>query len=244
MTDHNPDPDHANAGQTKAARNVGGPAAQPNADPKAGPKADQQRGPTEAHPLIAVVYCTGAGHTRRLAEAIAGGIAGDAGRPAALIDVATLDADGQAPGWHTLRSAAAIVFGAPTYMGNVAAPFKAFMDATSDFWSDLPWKDRLAAGFTVGSSPAGDKLGTLNTLAIFAAQHGMIWIGQAEIGPPTRRFAPDEPVLNRDGAMLGLTATSSRDKRQLIESGDLATAHAFGQRIAGATARWGSSSVQ
>lgn len=190
--------------------------------------------------MIAIPYCTGAGHTARLAGAIADGAArAGAPWPAVPVDVETLDAAGQAPGWQTLHSATALVFGAPTYMGNVAAPFKAFMDATSDFWSDLPWKDRLAAGFTVGSSPAGDKLGTLTTLAIFASQHGMIWIGQAEIGPPTRRFAPGAPVLNSDGAMLGLSATSSRDKTQLIGAGDLATARAFGLRIAEATLRWG-----
>lgn len=180
--------------------------------------------------MIAVAYCTGAGHTRRLAQEVARG-AGDA----ALIDVESM----QPADWDRLNAAPAIIFGAPTYMGNVAAPFKAFMDATSDFWSDLPWRDKLAAGFTIGSSPAGDKLGTLQTLAIFASQHAMVWVGQAEIGPPTQTFAPGEPVLNSDGAMLGLTATSSRDKSRLIEPGDLATARAFGARLAGAAARWG-----
>lgn len=180
--------------------------------------------------MIAIAFCTGAGHTARLAEEIAAGAGG-----AALIDV---DGMGRAD-WARLHAARTIVFGAPTYMGTVSAPFKAFMDATSDFWADLPWQDKLAAGFTVGSSPAGDKLGTLTALAIFASQHAMLWVGQAEIGPPTRSFAPGAPVLNADGAMLGLTATSSRDKSVLIGPGDLATARAFGARLAAATARWG-----
>ena len=37
----------------------------------------------------------------------------------------------EAPGrWGTLDGADAIIMGAPTYMGSLSAPFKAFMDAT------------------------------------------------------------------------------------------------------------------
>ncbi len=180
---------------------------------------------------IVIAYCTGAGHTRRLAQDIAIG----AGAGAALVDVETLT-ETDWPQFHTAR---AIVFGAPTYMGSAAAAFKTFMDASSDFWADQPWRDKIAAGFTVGSSPAGDKGNTLSELSVFAAQHGMIWVGQSEIGPPTRHFEAGEPVLNRDGFNLGLAATSSRDKSELIGADDLATARLFGARIAAATARWG-----
>lgn len=174
---------------------------------------------------IVIAYATGAGHTRKLAEAVAGG----AGPLARLMDVES-GAD-----WETLHSADAIVFGSPTFMGTVSARFKSFMDATSDFWGRQLWRDKIAAGFTAGSSPSGDKANTLATLAVFAAQHGMIWVGQAEIGPPN---APERAGINTDGFWLGLGATSSRDKRQLIEAGELETARLFGIRIARAVRRW------
>lgn len=179
---------------------------------------------------IAIAYCTGAGHTRLLAETIAEGARGE-GAAVTLIDVEAMsDAD-----WTVLDSAHAIAFGSPTFMGTVAAPFKVFMDKTSDFWAEQPWQDKLAAGFTVGSSPSGDKVNTIITLATFAAQHGMLWIGQAEIGPPSR---DDDLTLNADGFSLGLGVTNSRDKTVLIEEPERETARLFGKRIALAARRW------
>ena len=177
--------------------------------------------------LVAVCYCSGAGHTRVLAEEVAAGAA--AGCEVRLVDVEV------AVDWDLLHRADGILFGAPTYMGSVAAGFKTFMDATSDFWSDQLWQDKMAGGFTVGSSPSGDKTVTLATLAVFAAQHGMIWVGQAEIGPPNK---PERAGVNLDGFSHGLAATSSRDKSVMIEPGDRATARMFGARFAGAVARW------
>ena len=93
----------------------------------------------------------------------------------------------------------------------------------------------MAGGFTVGSSPSGDKAGTLAALAVFAAQHGMIWVGQAEIGPP---YKPGREGINVDGFWLGLGATSSRDKSVMIDEGDRSTARIFAERFAGSVRRW------
>ncbi len=171
---------------------------------------------------IVIPYASGAGHTRRLAALIAstsGGIPMDV---EARVD------------WDVLHAAQAIVFGAPTYMGSASAAFKAFMDATSDFWLDQPWRDKIAAGFTVGSANSGDKANTLVQFATLAAQHGMIWVGQAEIGQPAR-----DTALNGDGFWLGLGVTASRDKTELIPPAAQDTARAFGQRVAYCTTRWG-----
>ncbi|RYE00662.1 MAG: flavodoxin family protein, partial [Sphingobacteriales bacterium] len=75
-----------------------------------------------------------------------------------------------------LMEADTILFGTPTRFGNVSAPFKQFMENTGRFWYKQPWRNKLAAGFTVSSTTNGDKLNTLIALALFAAQHGMIWI--------------------------------------------------------------------
>ena len=50
------------------------------------------------------------------------------------------------------------------------------MDKTSQFWANQPWKDKLAAAFTNSGSQHGDKLNTLVSILVFAAQHGMNWI--------------------------------------------------------------------
>ncbi|MEO0390437.1 MAG: NAD(P)H-dependent oxidoreductase [Pseudomonadota bacterium] len=172
--------------------------------------------------MIAICYATGSGHTRRLAGYVADGAGG------VLWDVE------QPVDWDALLAAKAIVFGAPTYMGSASAPFKAFMDATSAVWADQLWRDKIAGGFTTGSSTSGDKSSTLMQFATLAAQHGMIWVGQAEMSPPTA-----DTELNADGFWLGLAATSSRDKSQLITPADAQTARRYGMRIAEAVGRWG-----
>ena len=177
-------------------------------------------------PAIVIAYFTGHGHTRRLAEAVAEGAA-----PARLVNVEEISEDD----WSALDTANAILFGTPTYMGSSAAVFEAFLEEAASRWEDQLWADKIAGGFTVGTYPAGDKLSTIIRLAIYAAQMGMIWVGPTEIGPPVK---PDNPGLNQDGSNLGLTATSSRDKTQLIDPGDLETARRFGARIAAVTRRW------
>lgn len=177
-------------------------------------------------PLIAIPYFTGNGHTRVLAEAVADGAGG-----ARLIDVEQItEAD-----WQTLQQAHAILFASPTYMGSTAAGFDRFLEDAADRWPDLPWRDKIAGGLTVATYPSGDKLSTLIRLAVYAAQMGMIWVGQAEIGAPVH---PDKPGLNAPGSYLGLMATSSRDKTQMVDPHDLETARHFGARIAAVTLRW------
>ena len=178
------------------------------------------------HDALPISYFSGMGHTRVLAEAIADG----AGR-ARLIDVEKIeDAD-----WAALDAAEAIVFGAPTYMGSVAARYDAFLEEASVRWPDQTWGDKIAAGFTVATYPSGDKFSTLMRMAVYSAQMGMIWVGQAEIGAPVH---PERGPVNAQGSWLGLMAMSSRDKAQMVEADDLATACAFGARIAGAAERW------
>ncbi|WP_323780614.1 flavodoxin family protein [Thalassovita sp.] len=179
---------------------------------------------------IVICYFSGSRHTARLAETIATAAA-ESGSASRLVDVAAMTgAD-----WQALDEAAAILFGTPTYMGSAAAGFKSFMDDTSDRWTDQVWADKLAAGFTVATFPGGDKLATLIQLSVFAAQHGMIWVGQDQIGAPVDAA---NPGINESGAWLGLAATSSRDKTLMVQPGDLETARRFGLRIARAVRRW------
>jgi NAD(P)H dehydrogenase (quinone) len=179
---------------------------------------------------VAIPYVSGRGHTRRLAEVIAASL-GEGGCDARLIDVENM---GKID-WQALDEADAIVMGAPTYMGSAAAGFKAFMDQTGEIWANQGWADKIAAGFTVATFPGGDKLNTLIQLSIFAAQHGMVWVGQDQIGAPANKA---NPGINESGVWLGLGATSSRDKTLMVEPGDLETARRFGLRIARVLRRW------
>lgn len=124
---------------------------------------------------IAIVYHSGYGHNAALAAAVVEGVNAVPGASADLLRIEGADQD-FAPLLKDIEGADAVIFGSPTYMGSVSAPFKAFMDASSKPWSEARWANKLAAGFTISASWSGDKLNTLQTLAVFAAQHGMLWV--------------------------------------------------------------------
>ena len=174
---------------------------------------------------LAVVYHSATGRTKLLAEAVARGA-----RAIDATDVHVFTVDEAQRAHDVLARAHAIVFGCPTYMGSVSAGLKAFMDATSGIWALQGWRDKLAAGFTGSAAPSGDKLGTLTQLAVFAAQHGMIWI---PLGlPPTYVGADTAPdALNRLGSHLGAMA-QSRPGGGPPPASDLATCEHLGKRVA------------
>jgi NAD(P)H dehydrogenase (quinone) len=177
---------------------------------------------------IAIVYHSGYGHTARQAQAVLAGAASLAGSEVKLYAVADLD-DTQ---WAELDAADAIVFGAPTYMGSASAAFKGFMDASSKAWFTQKWKNKIAGGFTNSASMNGDKLNTLVQFAVFAAQHGMIWVGAGV--PPANSSKAQRNDPNFLGSYLGAMAQSPSDAAPDVAppAGDLETARLYGQRVA------------
>lgn len=191
---------------------------------------------------VAIVYFSGSGHTHLMATAIAAGASNIAGTTATLLritgDQITNGRWQDAAILETLAQSDAIVFGSPTYMGGVAAQFKAFIDAASEAWFSQAWKDKIAGGFTHSSSPSGDKQSTLLYLAINAAQHSMIWVGAADL--PSMYFGKDDGV-NRLGSFLGVMGQSAMTMGKApasLDEGDRLTAEKYGQRIAEAAQRW------
>ncbi len=176
--------------------------------------------------MIVVVYTSGSGHTAKLAQAVAEGAAAE------LIDITSADLDKAF--WEKLHQAEAIIMGAPTYMGSISAPLKHFMDETGVFWVNQPWLNKIAAGFTIGTSASGDKLQSLQQMALFAMQHGMIWVGQDHVGS---KHTKDGLGLNDAGSWLGLMAKSDTDKSILVPDQDLRTARRFGERVKNAVQR-------
>ncbi len=178
---------------------------------------------------IIVVFHSGYGHTKRMAEAVANGAG------ASLLPI---DAEGNLPegGWEQLAAADAIIMGSPTYMGSVSWQFKKFADASSKPWYQEAWKDKIAAGFTNSASMNGDKHSTLHYLFTLAMQHSMIWVGTGML-PSNKKSATRNDinyVASSSGAMASTPSDASVDE---MLPGDLETARLFGQRVAEVTAK-------
>ena len=178
---------------------------------------------------ITVVYHSGYGHTKRMAEAVAAG---------AGAELLAIDAEGNLPagGWEALAASDAIIMGSPTYMGSVSWQFKKFADASSKPWFSQQWKDKLFAGFTNSASMNGDKLSTLHYLFTLAMQHSGLWVGTG-LMPSNSKAAQRNDVnyvASFSGAMAQTPSDASVDE---MLPGDLETARLFGQRVAAAAAR-------
>ena len=176
---------------------------------------------------ITIVFHSGYGHTKVMAERVKTGAERVAGTDVRLVPVEEVEGH-----WAELEASDAIIFGSPTYMGNVSGPFKMFMDASSKVWLEQRWKDKLAAGFTISGSPSGDKLNTLQGLMIFAMQHGMVWVGNAEM-------PYNEQGINRLGSFSGVMAQAGQVVPEVEPNeADRLSAEALGQRVALSTHRW------
>ncbi|MDF0606160.1 flavodoxin family protein [Neisseriaceae bacterium TC5R-5] len=177
-----------------------------------------------------VVYFSGYGHTRRVAESVA------AGAGASLI---AIDDEGNVPetAWEQLAAADAIIFGAPTYMGSVPWQFKKFADATSKVWYTRGWQDKVFGGFTNSASFNGDKQVTLITLQTLASQHGGIWVSLG-LMPSSTKAATRNDVNSLGGSVGVLVQSPSDASAEEISAGDLETAKLYGARVAAVAQRW------
>lgn len=171
---------------------------------------------------IAIIYHSERGRTRIVAEEIAKGVQSVTGAQAELVSVTeTID-------WALLEQCDGLIFGSPTYMGSVSAPFKQFIDSSGEAWLPHRWKNKVAAAFTNSHSYSGDKLGALMQLAIFAAQHGMIWVG---VGDMPEGSEPQH--VNRLSSFMGaMTQSDTTVDPDPPPSGDRKTAFRLGARVA------------
>ena len=178
---------------------------------------------------IVIVYHSGYGHTKRVAEHVSEGAGGE---------LLAIDAEGNLPdgAWETLAAADAIIFGTPTYMGGPSWQFKKFADASSKVWFGSGWKDKVFGGFTNSASFSGDKQNTLVYLNTLASQHGGIWVSLGML--PSNTKAAQRTDINNLGGSVGAMAQSPSDASvDEIPQGDLDTAKAYGARVAAIAAR-------
>src|ERR1700731_5189321 len=92
---------------------------------------------------VYIVYHSGFGHTKLQAEAVHRGAASVQGTKAEIrtTDEASANLD-------ELDQADAIIFGCPTYMGNMSADMKKFIEVAAKKWFTPAWKAKIAVAFT------------------------------------------------------------------------------------------------
>src|SRR5260221_566713 len=188
---------------------------------------------------IAIVYHSTYGHTKLQAEAV---FRGAKSVPSVTANLYTTEE--AAARLDELDAADAIILGCPTYMGSMSAGMKSFIEVAAKKWFTLAWKNKLAGAFTNSSSFSGDKLNTLVGLVINAMQHGMIYVGTGVLPAVSHPESmstsqgPGPEVQNRVGSFVGaMSASFQVQPPDAPPPGDIATAEAYGERVAGITLR-------
>ncbi|ONH65808.1 NAD(P)H dehydrogenase (quinone) [Cyberlindnera fabianii] len=181
---------------------------------------------------VAIVYSSINGHTNRLAKSILEGITSIEGVEG------TLFTSEEALKRETLDDLSdnytAIIFGTPTLMGSPSAKFKEFMEATSGIFFRKLWKNKIASAFTVSGGRSGDKLNTLTSLAIFAAQQSMVWVPLALAPGWNMSTQKEHEGVNTSGFFLGVGAQANIDQDGTVAPAewDLKTGFLHGKRLA------------
>ncbi|VVE31035.1 flavodoxin family protein [Pandoraea terrigena] len=186
---------------------------------------------------IAIVYYSQGGATAMIAHSVAQGVT-DAGAHAQLLSIEPHQfTDGQ---WHDeatlmrLASADAIIFGAPAFQGGIAAPFKAFADATTGMWRAHGWRNKVAGGFSFSYRPGDDKRDTLDYFAALAAQHGMLWADADEVDVTPRAALSSR----RRGNFPAVTAPGGDiDAAYALDPADVIAGKQYGRYVAALVAR-------
>lgn len=173
---------------------------------------------------IVVIYHSGYGHTKRMAEAVA------EGSSAKLISI-NQEGEISDKDWEDLVNADAIIFGSPTYMGGPSWQFKKFADSSSRAWFQGHWQNKIFGGFTTSASINGDKLNTLNYFVLLAAQHGGVWVTM-DIKPANLKSS-DRNDLNWMGSYIAPMGQTPADaSTEEMFAGDLETARLYAARVA------------
>ncbi len=117
---------------------------------------------------VLVVYFSRTGHTRAMAEAVAGGARAVAGTRVRLATVAEATVD-------DVLAADAVILGSPVYNANVAPEVQSFINSWP--FEGSPLRDKVGAAFVTGGGiSAGEEavqLGLLRSMLVF----GMVVVG-------------------------------------------------------------------
>jgi NAD(P)H dehydrogenase (quinone) len=191
---------------------------------------------------ILVLYYSGTGSVRALAQQVARGIDSVAGMRARLRTVprvatvttasaSAVPEDG-APYVEArdLEECAGLALGSPTRFGNMAAPLKHYIDGLGGEWQRGTLAGKPAAVFTSTSTMHGGQETTLLTMMVPLLHHGMVIVGLPYTeGSLTSTVTGGTPYGASHVAGAGNDRPQSEDERKL--------AFALGARLASVAAK-------
>ena len=133
---------------------------------------------------ILVLYNSAGGSVRRMAELIAEGVERVPGAQARLRTVPRVSEGSRIPEEgapycenRDLEECTGLALGSPTRFGNMAAPMKAFLDATGPLWLKGALIGKPASVFTSTASMHGGQETTLISMMLPLLHHGMLIAG-------------------------------------------------------------------
>jgi NAD(P)H dehydrogenase (quinone) len=141
-------------------------------------------------PRVLILYYSSYGHIETMARAVAQGAAEVAGAEVAVKRVPELVPDDVAAkaGVKLVQDAPfadpnelgdydAIIVGAPTRFGNMAAQMRNFLDQTGPLWAKGALVGKVGAAFTSTASQHGGQETTLVSMHATLLHHGMVIVG-------------------------------------------------------------------
>jgi len=167
--------------------------------------------------VIHIIYHSDRGHTERLAEAISQGVDGVGGCSSRIIPVekATI---------QHVTSCQGLVLGCPTYMGNVSAAMKHFMDTVlGEIWQKGGIPGVVGSAFTSSGSLHGDK-----EFALLAIHITMFQLGMTVVSLPPMAI-PENKAL---GYSHGVGTSVLGKQPSMMPPEDLEVARQLGKRVA------------
>ncbi len=189
---------------------------------------------------ILVLYYSSYGHIETMAAAIAEGARGVAGTNVEIKRVAELMSDEQAQNAgvqldrttpiatpEDLVNYDAIIFGAPTRFGSMAAQMRNFLDQTGQLWMEGALIGKIGSAFTsTGVQHAGQET-TLVSFHTSLLHHGMVIVGVP--------FSVTQ-LMNTDevsgGTPYGASTIAGGDGKRTPSENELTIARAQGEHVA------------
>ncbi|HHI91961.1 MAG TPA: NAD(P)H:quinone oxidoreductase [Gammaproteobacteria bacterium] len=187
---------------------------------------------------ILVLYYSRRGSTAEMATLIARGIEEAPGAQARLRTVPPVstvceatadDIPDEGPPYVShddLRECSGLILGSPTRFGNMAAPLKYFIDATSDIWLSGALAGKPAAVFTSTSSLHGGQESTLLSMMIPLLHHGMLITGLPY-------SETDLMHTTSGGTPYGASHFAGDDNKRPLSDEEKRLCKALGKRVAG-----------
>ena len=199
---------------------------------------------------ILVVYYTMNGHTHRLAEAVAEGARQVGGAEAVLrrvpetlspADRKRRGASEEAGGIFAdvpictpeeLEVADAVIFGTPSYLGNMSGQMRTFLDSTGDLWRKNALVGKVGSVFVSSGSQHGGQEAAILSFIPTLLHLGMIVVGLPYTFESQRRI--DEVA---GGSPYGASTITGRAGERWPSETELAAARFQGKHVAEISSR-------